>query len=82
MRNTEVAYKDVFLIPLAAYDEGQYAAMLIVKELNGVQRASGVLGHFPCAGTARSFALDYGRAEIDHREPQVQSGASAMRHAA
>ena len=67
MRDNEVAYKSVVLVPLAAYDEGLYAAMLIVRELNGLQRASGVLGHFPSAVDARNFALAYGMAEIDDR---------------
>jgi hypothetical protein len=67
MRQTEIAYKNVVLVPLAAYDEGSYAAMLIVRELDGLQRASGVLGHFPCPVDARKFALDYGMAEIDAR---------------
>ncbi|SAL60986.1 hypothetical protein [Caballeronia telluris] len=69
MRDTEVAYKNVVLIPLAAYDEGLYAAMLIVREVNGLQRASGVLGHFSGPLEARQFALTYGMAEIDDRPP-------------
>lgn len=67
MRDAEIAYKNVVLIPLAAYDEGSYAAMLIVRELDGLQRASGILGHFPCPVDARKFALDYGMTQIDAR---------------
>lgn len=67
MRDAEVTYKNVVLIPLAAYDEGTYAAMLIVREQDGLQRASGVLGHFACALDARKFALGYGMTEIDAR---------------
>jgi hypothetical protein len=67
MRDAEIAYKNVVLIPLAAYDEGTYAAMLIVREQDGLQRASGVLGHFPCPTDARKFALAYGMTEIDAR---------------
>jgi hypothetical protein len=70
MQDAEIAYKNVVLIPLAAYDEGLYAAMLIVRELNGLQRASGVLGHFRVAADARDFALAYGIAEIDERRLQ------------
>ena len=69
MKEAEVTYKNVVLIPLAAYDDGLYAAMLIVGELSGVQRASGVLGHFPCPVAARKYALAYGMAEIDERVP-------------
>jgi len=65
MRDGEIAYKNVVLIPLAAYDDGTYAAMLIVRELDGLQRASGILGHFACALDARKFALAYGMTEID-----------------
>ncbi|AME26058.1 MULTISPECIES: hypothetical protein [Burkholderiaceae] len=67
MRDGEISYKDVTLIPLAAYDDGTYAAMLIVRELDGMQRASGILGHFACALDARKFALAYGMTEIDAR---------------
>ena len=67
MRDGEIAYKNVVLIPLAAYDDGTYAAMLIVRELDGLQRASGILGHFACALDARKFALAYGMTEIDAR---------------
>ena len=67
MRDGEIAYKNVVLIPMAAYDDGTYAAMLIVRELDGLQRASGILGHFACALDARKFALAHGMNEIDAR---------------
>jgi hypothetical protein len=67
MQNAEVLYKSFVLIPMAAYDEGLYASMLIVKKPDGVQRATGVLGLFPCPVDARRFALSYGMAEIDER---------------
>jgi hypothetical protein len=67
MRDGEIGYKNVVLIPMAAYDGGTYAAMLIVRELDGLQRASGILGHFACALDARKFALAYGMTEIDAR---------------
>ncbi len=67
MQNAEILYKSYVLIPMAAYDEGLYASMLIVKKPDGVQRATGVLGLFPCPVDARRFALSYGMAEIDQR---------------
>jgi hypothetical protein len=83
MKEAEITYKNVVLIPMAAYDDGLYAAMLIVGELSGLQRATGVLGHFPCPLAARKFALDYGMAEIDERslaEPeQAQRRSEQMR---
>lgn len=72
MQYAEIAYKNVVLIPLAAYDDGLYAAMLIVREGDGLQRATGVLGHFPCPVDARKFALAYGMAEIDERQRAPQ----------
>ena len=75
MQYAEIAYENVVLIPLAAYDEGMYAAMLIVREIDGVQRATGVLGHFPCPVDARKFALAYGMAEIDQRGHAPQQRA-------
>jgi hypothetical protein len=75
MQETGITYKNVVLIPLAAYDDGLYAAMLIIGEMNGLQRATGVLGHFPCPVDARKFALAYGMAEVDERGPaQPQCG--------
>jgi hypothetical protein len=65
MQDAEVAYKNVVLIPLAAYDDGLYAAMLIIREFDGLQSATGVLGHFPNPVDARKFALAYGTAAID-----------------
>lgn len=41
--------------------------MLIVRETDGVELATGVLGHFACALEARRFAVAYGMAQIDHR---------------
>ena len=72
MQYAEIAYENVVLIPLAAYDDGLYAAMLIVREVDGLQRATGVLGHFPCPVDARKFALAYGMAEIDERQHAPQ----------
>jgi hypothetical protein len=65
MESAAVAYKTFILIPLAAYDEGLYAAILIVRKPDGTQRATGVLGCFPCPGEAREFAIAYGVGEID-----------------
>ncbi len=67
MLSIEVLYKGSILIPLAAFDDGLYASMLIVGKSDGVQRASGVLGHFTNSDAARKFAVEYGMAEIDHR---------------
>jgi hypothetical protein len=67
MSNPEIVYHGHALIPSAAFDEGLYAAMLVVRGRDGVQRASGVLGHFPCKAEACRFAIEYGMAEIDKR---------------
>ncbi|MFM0140150.1 hypothetical protein [Caballeronia grimmiae] len=65
MENGEVVYKGFVLRPLAAYDDGMYAAMLILRNRDGIQTASGVLGSFACAIDARRFALKHGMHEID-----------------
>jgi hypothetical protein len=52
---------------LATIEDGLYAAMLVVRGVDEVQRASGVLGHFPCKAQACRFAVQYGMAEIDKR---------------
>lgn len=45
--------------------------MVVVVTPEGQMRASGALGQFACALSARQFALAYGMAEVDHREPPV-----------
>jgi hypothetical protein len=65
MENGEVVYKNFVLRPLAAYDDGMYVAMLILRNGDGIQTATGVLGSFACALDARRFALKHGMDEID-----------------
>jgi hypothetical protein len=69
MFKSELRYKGTVLIPLAAFDDGSYAAMLIVGSPDESQRASGVLGNFPTADEACRYAVEYGMAEIDQRKP-------------
>lgn len=47
MSKVAVTYKGFFLTPLAAFDEGSYAAMVIVERPDHSEKASGVLGHLP-----------------------------------
>ena len=65
MSKVEVAYKGFVLIPLAAFDEGSYAAMVITKTPDQSQRASGILGSFSDADAACRFAVEYGMEQID-----------------
>ncbi|SAL85718.1 hypothetical protein AWB68_07779 [Caballeronia choica] len=67
MPHTGVTYKGFVLLPVVAPDDQMYAAMLVIRAPDGVQRSTGVLGDFPCPLEARRFALSYGMAEIDHR---------------
>ncbi|MFL9932471.1 hypothetical protein P0D88_25295 [Paraburkholderia sp. RL18-103-BIB-C] len=67
MEIAEVAYMGLVLTPLAAYDEGMYAAMLIVRKPDGTERATEVLGRFPCAAEARRVAIAFGVSQIDAR---------------
>jgi hypothetical protein len=68
MQCPEVVYKGFALTPVVAPDDGMYTAMLIVREPAGNQRATGMLGEFPCPQEARRFAFLYGMAEIDHQK--------------
>jgi hypothetical protein len=65
MEDAEVAYKGFVLTPLAAYDEGMYAAMLVVRKPDGTERATQVLGRFPGAPEARRVAIAFGLSQID-----------------
>jgi len=67
MQDAEITYKQFTLRPLAAFDEGMYASMLILRKPDGTQRATDVLGRFACPIEARRYAIAYGMAEIDHR---------------
>ncbi|MDR5815120.1 MULTISPECIES: hypothetical protein [unclassified Caballeronia] len=67
MKQTRFEYRGFVVIPMAAFDGGLYAAMAIVCDDRGQQRASGVLGHFDSAEEASAFALSAGKDEIDHR---------------
>jgi hypothetical protein len=69
MFNEAVIYKGFALIPLAAYDEGSYAAMLIFEKADHSQTASGVLGTFSTAEEACRYAVEYGMAEIERFKP-------------
>ncbi|AQH05343.1 hypothetical protein A9R05_40700 (plasmid) [Burkholderia sp. KK1] len=68
---SEVRYKGYVLSPIAIDDGAFYTAMVVVVTPEGQMRASGALGQFACALSARQFALAYGMAEVDHREPPV-----------
>ncbi|WP_250517414.1 hypothetical protein [Caballeronia sp. INDeC2] len=67
MLQPRVAYRGFVITPMAAYDGGLYAAMSIVCDRDGIQRASGVLGHFASAEDARAFALNAAKDDIDRR---------------
>jgi hypothetical protein len=60
-------YRGFIITPIAAYDGGLYAAMFIIGDPNGLQRASGVLGQFASAEEACAFALVIGKEEVDRR---------------
>ncbi|SAL07436.1 hypothetical protein AWB81_08087 [Caballeronia arationis] len=60
-------YRGFSLIPLTVFERGAYVAMVVVREPDGVETASGVLGRFSFRSAAYKFAVDYGMAEIDKR---------------
>ena len=67
----EILYKGCTLSPIAIDDGEFYTAMVVVNTADGEMRASGSLGQFPCALSARQFAIAHGMAEVDHRAPPV-----------
>jgi hypothetical protein len=67
-KTAQVCHRGNSITPLAAYDGGLYAAMVIIGDPQGQQRASGVLGHFPSAEEACSYAVVFGKEEIDRRD--------------
>ncbi|WP_250501261.1 hypothetical protein [Caballeronia sp. GAWG1-5s-s] len=67
----DVLYKGCILSPVAIDDGDFYTAMVVVATPDGDRHASGMLGQFPSAMSARQFALAYGMAELDHRELPV-----------
>ncbi|SAK52533.1 hypothetical protein AWB79_01895 [Caballeronia hypogeia] len=67
MNQFQVSYRGFVITPLAAFDGGLYAAMTIICDGDGLQRASGVLGHFTGADEARAFALMAGKNDVDRR---------------
>ncbi|WP_244818605.1 hypothetical protein [Caballeronia sp. Lep1P3] len=67
----EVRYKGCTLSPIAFGDGEFYTAMVIIGTPDGEQRASGALGQFACALSARQYALACGMADVDHRDPPL-----------
>jgi hypothetical protein len=67
MNQTRTEYRGFVITPMAAFDGGLYAAMAIICDDHGQQRASGVLGHFASADEATAFALIAGKDEVDRR---------------
>lgn len=60
MANLRVSYRGVTMYPVAAYDGGQYAAMLIREDFDGSQRATGVIDYYPTPDAAYQAAIDLG----------------------
>jgi hypothetical protein len=67
----EILYKGCTMSPIAIDDGGLFTAMVVVYTPDGEMRSSGALGQFACALSARQFAIAYGMAEVDRREPPV-----------
>jgi hypothetical protein len=67
MKLVQFGYRGFIITPMAAFDGGLYAAMTIICDGTGLQRASGVLGHFASADEASAFALVAGKEEVDRR---------------
>ena len=77
MHDTRIRYRGYGLLPLAAYESGEYVAMFIVQSPDGRERASTELGSFRNPEVARRFALERGMAEVD--SVMCRSGSGAVR---
>ncbi|SAK58432.1 hypothetical protein AWB77_01871 [Caballeronia fortuita] len=75
MNQPRIIYRGFVITPMAAFDGGLYAAMTIICDGDGLQRATGVLGHFPSADEARNFALSAGKDEVDRRVARSAAAA-------
>ncbi len=75
----EVQYKGCTLSPSAVDDGESYTAMAVVTKPNGEKYASGALGQFPSALSARQFAIAHGMAVVDRREPPVPDWPSHIK---
>ncbi|MBN3760584.1 hypothetical protein [Burkholderia sp. Ac-20365] len=65
MNSEKTLYLGYSLQALAAYDDGSYASMYIVRPPSGSERVSPVLGHFSSPVDARQFALRRGKMDVD-----------------
>lgn len=78
MNQEQVNYHGFVITAMAAYDGGLYAAMTIIGDGDGLQRASGVLGHFASPDEALRFALLAGKDDVDRRAwPATRTPAAA-----
>jgi hypothetical protein len=75
MEHPQITYRGFTITPMAAFDGGLYAAMTIICDPNGTQRASGILGHFPSADEALDFALMAAKDEVNRRTWQSSAAA-------
>ncbi|MDR5741276.1 MULTISPECIES: hypothetical protein [unclassified Caballeronia] len=67
MNQVHADYRGFVITPLAAFDDGLYTSMLILRDKAGRQRATGMLGQFASANEACQFALAVGMEEIDRQ---------------
>lgn len=77
MNQEQVNYRGFVITAMAAFDGGLYAAMTIICDGDGLQRASGVLGHFASADEACRFALLSGKDDVDRRAWPASTSAAA-----
>ncbi|BCF95336.1 hypothetical protein [Paraburkholderia sp. PGU16] len=66
MNREKTVYLGYSLQALAAYDDGSYASMYIVRPPGGTERVSPVLGHFASPADAVQFALRRAKTDVDH----------------
>ncbi|WP_250535741.1 hypothetical protein [Caballeronia sp. AZ10_KS36] len=68
----QVLYKGFALTPVVVHEAGGlFTAMVIVRDPTGAVRASGEIGQFASVLEARSYAVQYGMADVDDRQPPM-----------
>ncbi|SAL87572.1 hypothetical protein AWB67_07437 [Caballeronia terrestris] len=67
MDSPQVRFQGFSLSSHTFFAAGTYSVTLIIRAPDGLQRASELMGNFPCRADARKFAIEYGMAQIAER---------------
>ncbi|SAK71968.1 hypothetical protein AWB79_04017 [Caballeronia hypogeia] len=62
---TPIEYRGCELSVIVRHLSGEFVATLLIERPGGVRRAIGPFRAFPTAQAAASYAIEYGKAELD-----------------